>query len=159
MTALPSPPPKEWTTLYIVCGAFAAATLVYAGVGWFLVKSGGVDFPRLAKPGGLALILATTAVLLLLAAPLAQRLFAQDRNARQSNMPAVPFETYRQATMVAFALREGAALLGLLITLLMRDVRWVLALGAVAVLAMLLGWPKPAAWERLNQDPRLHRLG
>lgn len=159
MTPLPSPSPKEWTTLHIICGALAAATAAYAGMGWFLVTNGSFELPRLAKPGGLALILSVAAVLLLLAAPLAQRLLAQDRDSRRRSMPVVPFETYRQAIIVAFALREGAAIIGLVITLLTRDVRWALALGAVAVLAMLLGWPKPAAWQRLNEDPRFRQLG
>lgn len=158
MTPLPSPSPKEWTTLHVICGAFAASTAVYAALGWLLASSTALDLPRLPRPGGLALVLCTVALLLLLAAPLAQRLLAQDRDARLRSMPVVPFETYRQATIVAFALREGAAIAGLVITLLTRDVRWVLGLGAAAVFAMLLGWPKPAAWQRLNEDPRSRPL-
>lgn len=154
MTPLPSPSPKEWTTLHLICAAFAAATVVYAAVGWLLVTSNGVELPRLARTGGLARLGAVAAVLLLLAAPLIQRLLAQDRDARRGSMPEVPFETYRQATIVAFALREGAAIVGLGITLLSRDVFWMLVLGGAAVLAMLLGWPTQAAWQRLNEDSR-----
>ncbi len=152
MTALPSPSPREWATLHIICAAFVVATLLYGGVGWFVVTSSSVELPSAAKPGGLALVMATAAILLLLAAPLAQRLLAQDREARPGIMPSVPFETYRQAVIVAFAVREGAAIFGLVITLLLRDIRWVLGLGAVAVLTMLLGWPTEAGWERLNRS-------
>ena len=159
MVPPPSPSAKEWTTLHLICGALAAATVVYAGVGWVVVARDTLELPPLARPGALALSMAVAAVLLVLAAPLCQRLVAEDREARQSMMPSVPFETYRQAIIVAFALREGAAVLGLVITLITRDVRWVLALGAGALLAMGLGWPKPATWELLNQDPRAHWLG
>lgn len=151
MTALPSPSPREWTTLHVICAAFVVATLIYGGVAWFVVTSSTVELPSLAKPGGFALVATTAAILLLLAAPLAQRLLAQDREARHSSMPTVPFETFRQAVIVAFALREGTAILGLVITLLLRDIRWVLGLGAAAVLAMVLGWPTEAGWERLNK--------
>lgn len=154
MTPLPSPSPKEWTTLHLICAAFATATVVYGAVGWLLVTSNRFELPHLAGTGGLARLAAVAAVLLLLGAPLIQRLLAQDRDARRGSMPDVPFETYRQAIIVAFALREGAAIVGLAITLLSRDVRWVLALGAAAVLAMLLGWPREGAWQRLNEDPR-----
>jgi len=159
MNAPPAPLAKEWTTLHLICGGFAAAVVVYAVLGWALITRGTFRLPPLARPGGLALSATTAAVLLLLAAPLIQRLLAEDRDARSPGMPVVPFETYRQAIIVAFALREGAAIAGLLITLLTKDLRWVLALGAAALLAMALSWPSPARWERLNQGPRWHRRG
>lgn len=152
MTDLPSPASREWTALHVICAAFVAVTLLLGGAGWFVVTFGSPWLPPVAELGGFALLLATAAVLLLLAAPLAQRLLARDPGARLKSMPAVPFETFRQAIIMAFALREGAATLGLVVTLLTRDPRWVLGLAATAMLAMLLGWPTVAGWERLNRS-------
>lgn len=156
MSSPPFVSPKEWTTLHLICGAFGAATVAYVGVAWMIISFGALDSPRLVKPGGLLLMLGVAALLVLLAAPLAQHLLAQDRGARVADMPQVPFETYRQAVIVAFALREGTAVAGLVMTLLAKNLRWVVLLGGLAVLAMAWGWPTPSRLERLNRRLRAH---
>jgi F0F1-type ATP synthase membrane subunit c/vacuolar-type H+-ATPase subunit K len=60
---------------------------------------------------------------------------------------------YRTATVVAFALRESTALIGLVLTLLGGDLRWCLGLSTLAVVAMLAGWPRRADMVRLAADP------
>jgi hypothetical protein len=51
-------------------------------------------------------------------------------------------ESYRLATMLAFILREGAAIVGLMLTLLTNQPMWCYVLAALAVVAMIWGWPR-----------------
>jgi len=60
---------------------------------------------------------------------------------------------------VSFAMRESAAIIGLVISLLTGDLRWCLALSAAAVLAMLLGFPRRADMVRLAGDPAAAPIG
>lgn len=59
---------------------------------------------------------------------------------------------YRIAVIIAFALREGVAIYGLVISFLSGDARWAVGFGAVALVSMFLGWPKREAMERLAAE-------
>ena len=65
--------------------------------------------------------------------------------------PADPFVALQQRTIIAFALREAAAIMGLVLSLLTGDIRWVAGFAAVAAVAMLMGWPRRPV---LEDSPR-----
>lgn len=67
--------------------------------------------------------------------------------------------SFRVATIVGFALRESAAIMGLVITFLTGDVRWCLGLGALAMASMLFAWPKRSEAEALAADPATAPIG
>jgi hypothetical protein len=58
------------------------------------------------------------------------------------------------ATIVAMALREGAGILGLTLSLLAGSATWAVAFGVASVAAMILSWPRGEDLrERLRRLP------
>ena len=54
--------------------------------------------------------------------------------------------------IIAFALREAVAIYGLVLSFLNGDIRWALGFGAVALMSMLLGWPKKLTMVQLGSE-------
>jgi len=143
----PVTPQNRFLLLQLICGAFLVSVAVYVLVARLVMGKA----PALAPlPELLPWILAGVAVLALLSAQPLGALMA--RNAESQPTPEARQAGYRQAVVVAFAVRESAAIFGLVLTLLTGDLSWVLILAAAAVLAMVIGWPRRAQFDRLGRS-------
>ena len=112
--------------LTTICLGLAATLPIYVGVAFYRVVVAAAE-PALSGdttliPEGLAL----AGVALVFVAPLVKRAMRS---------PVV-------ATLTTFLLRQTTGLLGLVITLLTGDLVWCAALCVVALLAMVVDWPR-----------------
>ena len=134
----------------LIAVALVASVLVYMVVAWFVAptttaESGNAEFIQF-----MAAILAVVSLGHLVAA---QMLFAiRARVAAKQPTPEQRLGSYRIAIILSFALREAVAVYGLILSFLSGDARWCLGFGAVAVVSMLLGWPKRSAIDRLGSE-------
>jgi hypothetical protein len=131
--------------LNVVCVGMVASVLVLAVVAWFVAAGPGalgVVGPPL--PGVLVYLGAAVGVALLLAAPVVHRKMLERATVavRSTERAHTVLESFRLATLLAFLLREGAAIVGLMLTLLTNEPSWCYGLGALAVVAMIWGWPR-----------------
>ena len=129
--------------LNVVCLGMVFSVFVYAVVAWFLTREdGAIAGPQL--PREIAWVGAVVAIALLIAAPVVQR------RAREATVQGpdpterliAALEGYRLGTLLAFLLRDGAAIVGLMLTIMTGEPLWTYALGAVTVVAMFWGWPR-----------------
>jgi F0F1-type ATP synthase membrane subunit c/vacuolar-type H+-ATPase subunit K len=136
--------------VFIIAGALAASVLVYMAVAWFVAPSTtspGLGSEQLQL---MALVLAVLSIGHLVAA---QALFTSRlRAAAKLPSPGQRLESYRTSFILAFALREAVAIYGLVLSFLSGDVRWCLGFGAIALVSMLMGWPRRSAMERLASE-------
>lgn len=141
----------------VICAAILMSIPIYVVMAWVIVGQGGAAPAGGGLPSVVTWALAAVGAALLAAG---QALWAALRRSAASR-PTLEerLATYRTATVVSFAVRESAAIVGLAITLLTGDLRWCLVLGAAAVLAMLLGWPRRADIARLAADPAAAPIG
>jgi hypothetical protein len=134
----------------LIAVALVASVLAYMAIAWFVApttveSSGDAEFIQL-----MATILAVLSLGHLVAA---QMLFAiRARAAAKLPMPEQRLGAFRIAFILSFALREAVAVYGLILSLLSGDARWCLGFGAVALISMLLGWPKRSAMNRLAAE-------
>ncbi len=127
----------------VVAGALAAAVAAYVAVAWALTSGRFGGFPRAVLPSPLPGMLAATGALLLVAAPLVERrLLARQRQTPGGATAADRLDRYRTAKLVGFALREAAAVVGLVLALASGSPRWAVLFGAAAWVGMALGWPR-----------------
>lgn len=137
---------REATLLTLVAGALAASVVIYAGIAWFLTSEAmAAGFEPAGLPGGVGLALAVGGVALLVVAPVVQR---KVRESARGTTPTGAVNAFRVSTIVGFALREAAAVLGLVIAVLTGQPLWCYGLSAAALGAMILGWPTRDALER-----------
>lgn len=154
----PSPPPPAETLAQaqVIAGALAAAVVVYAVVAWVIVEVLG----REILAGGLAAplpgVLVVLAAAMLLAAPVVERRImaapqpgtaaAADAASTTGTVGAAAslVERYRLAKLVGFALRELAAVIGLVVGLTTGEPRWTWGISAGTLLLMALAWPRAA---------------
>ena len=155
-TASPSLVDEAARVTIVICFAILASLPIYVAVAWMVVgQRAGAAGAGLTPV--LVWALAAAGIALLAAAQGAWA--AMKRAAVARPTPSERLAAYRTATIVSFALREAAAIVGLVITMLTGDLRWCLALAAAAVLAMLLGWPRRADMVRLAGDPAAAPIG
>lgn len=134
---------EQMRFLNVVCFALVAGVGAYSVVAWFLTSGSdsiaGPDLPR-----GLAIVGALVAVALLVAAPVAKRKILDKAaiGVRADERVTTAVESFRLATLLSFILREGAAIVGLMLTILTGEPMWCYALGALTVVAMFTGWPR-----------------
>jgi hypothetical protein len=134
---------EQMRFLNVVCLALVASVGAYSVVAWFLTSGGdalgGPDLPR-----GLAIAGALVALALLVAAQIVRRKILEKAasGARTDERHTTAVESYRLATLLSFILREGAAIVGLMLTILTAEPMWCYGLGAVTVVAMFTGWPR-----------------
>jgi hypothetical protein len=137
---------REANTLKLLAGAFAASVVVYAGIAWFLTgEAAAAGFVPPGLPEPLPWVLAGAAIALLLVAPLAE---ARLRSAGAGQPPERALSAFRLATVVGLAMREAAALLGLVIAVTTGRALWSFALCAAAAVAMAGAWPSRGRLER-----------
>ena len=131
--------------LNVVCVAMVISVGALAVVAWFVASnlgSAGPVGPPL--PRALAYVGFAVGLALLFAAPVAHRkmLARAGVSLRPDERAATLLESFRLATLLAFLLREGAAIVGLMLTLLTNEPMWCYVLGALAIVAMIWGWPR-----------------
>jgi len=141
----------------LVCAAIVVSVPIYVAVAWVLASTGSSASVGGELPGILFWVLAVVAVAQLLIAQVVWGVMV--RSASRKPAAVERLAAYRTATVVAFALRESTALIGLVLTLLGGDQRWCLGLSALAVVAMLLSWPRRADMVRLAADPATLPIG
>jgi len=128
--------------LQVICGALMWSVLIYVGLAWFLGRQGAAGNMTKALPAALPGALLVAAALLLLASNRVPRMMlARAAEPDEAGGAIVPIQAVQSAYVVGFALRETVAIFGLVLTLTSGDMIWVLALSAVAILAMVAGWP------------------
>lgn len=155
-TASPSLVDASTQVTIVICFAILASIPFYVAVAW-MVAGQRADASGGGLPAVLVWALAAVGIALLAAA---QAMWAaMKRGAAARPTPAERLSSYRTAAIVSFAMRESAAIIGLVISLLTGDLRWCLALSAAAVLAMLLGFPRRADMVRLAGDPAAAPIG
>ena len=111
------------------------------GIAWFLLEQGSLPEVE-AIPGILPAVLAAVAVALVLGAPLVSRLILNQALSGTDDDVERKLDAYQSALIIGFAVREAAAVIGLVLTFLTANLVWVVPLAAVAVVSMLQGWPK-----------------
>jgi hypothetical protein len=140
----------------LICFAIMTSIPFYVAIAWIVVgQSDGAAVGAL--PPVLTWALGAVGIVMLVVAQAVWT--AMKRGAATRPTPAERLASYRTAAIVSFAMRESAAIIGLVIALLTGDLRWCLALSAAAVLAMLLGWPRRADMVRLAGDPAVAPIG
>jgi hypothetical protein len=144
-------------TTNFLCAAILLSVPIYVVVAWVITASDGPGAGSDGLPNAVLWGLAAVGVAQI---AVAQAVWsAMTRAAASRGTPAERLDGYRTAAIVAFALREATALFGLVLTLLTGDVRWCLALSALAALAMAVGWPRRSEMERLVADPDTRPIG
>jgi hypothetical protein len=133
----------QMRVLTLVCAALAGSLVLYAGITWYLLEQVGLqpvwNTMPLLVPGVVGLV----ALGPLCAAPYVSRLLlAQAPSAASTADPQAAFQVVMRATIVAFAMREAVGVLGFVLALVSGELIWCVALSGVALLAMLLGWPR-----------------
>jgi hypothetical protein len=133
---------EQMRFLNVVCLALVGSVAVYAFVAWFLASdSGSLGGPEI--PTAVAAVGAVFAIGLLVAAPFVRRKTLQKAAAvRDDEREATAIESYRLATLLSFILRDGAAIVGLMLTVATGNPAWCWALGAITVVAMFSSWPR-----------------
>lgn len=129
--------------LQIACGAILLG-LVLVNLALFLVLGVlGRKLRPAAIPGAVPVVLFLVGVGLLVAAPAVKGAVYKrvDAEGIHGDLGRV-FAAYRTATLAAFALREAAGLLGLVLAVITANPWWCWGLGGAAVVAMLFDWPK-----------------
>ncbi len=135
--------------LKILCGAILAGVVIFAAVVWFLLRSGTFTPPETIPPY-LAMLLNLAGLLLIVSAHFLPRFFSRPHRD-------APEEAYLgrhgQVTIISFALREGGAFMALVGALLTGQMLGGVAVAGLAVLTMLLAWPReeqvfPEVWAR-----------
>jgi hypothetical protein len=135
--------------LKILCGAILAGVLIFAAVVWYLLRSGAFT-PSEALPSYLATSLNLVGLLLIVSAHFLPRFF---RRPAEGAPEEAHLARHGQVTLVTFALREAGAFAALVGALLTGEMLGGVAVASLAVLTMLLAWPRaeqvfPEGWAR-----------
>lgn len=137
---------REGAALAILAGALAASVVVYPGVAWFLTSEAmGAGFEPPGLPAPVPAVLAGLGVVLLLVAPMIE---ARLRAGTAGEGGDRAMQGFRTATLVGFALREAAAILGLVIAVTTGSPLWCYVLSLAALVAMASAWPSRSRLER-----------
>jgi hypothetical protein len=145
------PEPPRLHALRVICLALAASVVLYGGLSWLLVRIVAIDLST-GLAGAVPLTLTALAMILIL---LSSRLRGSVLRGALPRTPGLAVSeeavvaAYRQATLVAFALLEGAGALGLVVALLSGEPFYGLALCGAALLAMATRWPNEGELDRI----------
>ncbi len=126
--------------LALLCAALALSLAVYVVVAVIVVGAAGGPVAE-GIPPSTAWILAAVAVASLAAAETVSRRIL-GRALATAPTAAARLEGYQQATIVGFAMRESAAVMGLVATFLTGQVAWCVVLAAASGLSMAAAWPR-----------------
>ncbi|MBW3533971.1 MAG: hypothetical protein KY453_01935 [Gemmatimonadetes bacterium] len=127
-----------------ICGALVLGVALFAAVVTWLFLDGTAPLSPGVLPGPALVVAASLAAAILLAAPTLERRLGESPSSASMDEVATRFQT---GATVGFALREGAGLLGLVLSLLGGTLPWALAFAGGSLEAMALAWPKRAELE------------
>jgi len=171
---------KYIPTVRLIAIGFAASVLLYTAVAYLLISVLGHQ-QVLEVPLYLAAAIAVSQFLTILAGWLISLSIRRPHRARgvtipsgtagstdaaesadaKSTTPEVvadeAMQRYIKSVVVAAGLRELASMVGLLLTVLTANMTWVLLIGGVALISMLVHWPRRAAIEDFLQQQRSAR--
>lgn len=145
------PEPSRLRALRAICLSLAASVVLSAGLSWLLVRIVAIDLSA-GLPGAVPLTLTALAMILIL---LSSRLRGSVLRGALPRPPglAVNEETivaaYKRATLISFALLEGAGALGLLVGLLTGEASYGMALAGAALVGMATRWPNEGELDRI----------
>ena len=144
---------QRFRVLSILCGSLLGSLAVYVGIAWFLLRQGAITSALAADlPAALPVVLTGVAITVLVSAEaMSRRIFAQASQSAAASEPETLLNAYQSATIVGFAMRESAAMIGLALTLLTAAFFWVVALSAASAAAMLVAWPRKETVRQLAQ--------
>ena len=131
--------------LYVVCIGMILSVGVLVVVAWFVASGpGALGQVGPPVPQALAYVGVAVGLALLVAAPIVYRkmLARAATTLRADERADTVLESFRLATLLSFILREGAAIVGLMLTLLTNEPMWCYVLAALAIVAMIWGWPR-----------------
>ena len=131
--------------LNVVCIAMVLSVGALVVVSWFVASGpGAMGQVGPPLPAALAYVGFAVGLGLLVAAPVVHRkmLARAATTGRAEERTDTTLESFRLATLLAFILREGAAIVGLMLTLLTSEPMWCYVLSALAIVAMIWGWPR-----------------
>lgn len=139
----------------VLASALASAVVIYAVVAWLIVELLGGGALAGGLPAPLPGVLVALAAVMLLAAPVVERRVV--RSARpgvgeEAAGAAGLAERYRLAKLVGFAMREAAAVVGLVVGLTTGEPRWTWGISAGTLLLMALAWPRAADLAAVGGD-------
>jgi hypothetical protein len=134
----------RYRRLVIVCGAIAMSLLMVNVVLTVLQVTGSLP-TKTSLPQAVPLAIFALALVLLVSAPSVQRAILKRYEAEGD--PEALAAGYSTATLVAFALREAAGLLGFVLALLTGNPWWSWGRGGAALLAMIMDRPRRAMLE------------
>ncbi len=126
--------------LGVICFAIMAGVVIFGGVVWYLLNSGGFSPPE-GLPSYLATVFNLVALVAIVKAFLLPRFFQPPPSAPQAPEEAW-LAWHKRTTIVGFALREGAGLIALVGVLLTGQQGVGFAMAGLAVLSMILAWPR-----------------
>ena len=133
--------PVDFRTLRIICFALLASVVLVNVVLTILYVTG--DLPRTEVKKAMPLIFFSLALILLAASPAVKRALLKRSGAEHAPLDVSDRAgDYMSANIIAFAMREGAGLMGFVLSLLTGNPWWSWGLGAAAVIAMIVDWPK-----------------
>ena len=135
----PEPSP-DLRTLRIICFALLSSVVLVNLVLTFLYATG--DLPQGEVKKLVPPIFFTLALILIAASPAVKRALLKRSDSEHVIGAAERAGDYMSANIIAFALREGAGLIGFVLSLLTGNPWWSWGLGGAAVLAMIVDWPK-----------------
>lgn len=134
----------------IIAAALAASIPIYMIIAWMVApasETAGLGEAEFRILSGVMAFLGVGNLVI------ARVLFARGVSRAETHATAEQrLGSYRTAVIIAFAVREGVAIYGLVLSFLSGDPRWALGFGAVALASMLMGWPKRSEMERLAAE-------
>ncbi len=139
---VPAPHDQRYRILQFICWGFLAALGIYLVLARALASQGA---GLRGFPAFLPWALVAVAGLAIFAAPVAAVLALRTAEGRG---PAARPAAYQQSVIVAFALREAAGIIGIVVALLTGEWLWAAGLTGAAALAMAAGWPTRNAFDR-----------
>jgi hypothetical protein len=130
-------------TMGIICAALVGSVFIYAAIAWLLLAQGEIG-P--ADGGGsqlpvLPYVLAALGFCALVAAPRISSLVLGSGGTNDEN-PEQTLQRYQTSVIAGFAVRESAAIFGLVATFLTGNMVWVAGLAIAASLTMVAAWPR-----------------
>jgi len=125
--------------LAIICFAIVSGVVIFGGVVWYLVNSGGFTPPE-GLPSYVATLFNLVALATLLKAHFLPRLFpAPSSGAPEESRLA----WHKRNTILGFAIREGAAFIALVGVLMTGQQAGGFTMAGLAIVAMVFAWPRP----------------
>ncbi len=140
---------KHFQMLTILCLAIMSGVVIFVVVAGYLHYAGMLK-PTLAEVPFVRETMVVTGILMVLSVPRLGKIMAPGTSDR--SVEAV-LGKHRTSVIVTFALSEGVAFLVLVLGLLSGDMTLGLGIAALAVLAMVIRWPK-----RTHLEDTLRRI-